>query len=476
VPGKLRSRLIWREAQPPAALKGMKSLHALAGVSGTTEKSGEQPDLNFPVAPRERTIAFLHVGSEIEHALMAQYLYAGYSLNEAQSDEKRRELVKKWKAVVLEIAREEMGHLATVQNMLTLIGGPLCFERDDYPIMDPDLWPFPFELEALTKNSVGKYVLAEMPSDEVLAKLGLTAEFDEIKQRLHAADIAPVHRVGMIYEEIIQLFTFGPMIQGPDVPGSPPQHPFVATVDIQADSLRFQVTPGAWGLGYQQILIKSASDRTSAIDALTKVSVQGEGALVMDDPNLEEEFKKSHCARFLGIYREFPEAEDWQPARNVATNPTTNPEVDDSARHIAGESASWAALANLRYRMLLLYLKHSFYIEGPSGAAPRSPRAALVSWTFGEMYNIRTLAEVLMNLPLNPGNPLLAGPPFDMPYTLALPTRNADRWRTHRDLLMASIELTGEMLSTSQLQESYLRGLRAADQTTLDQIQTLIGA
>jgi hypothetical protein len=196
----------------------------------------------------------------------------------------------------------------------------------------------------------------------------------------------------------------------------------------------------------------------------------------MSDPNLEEEFKKSHCARFLGIYREFPESGDWQPARNVATNPTTNPEVDDPTRHIAGESASWAALANLRYRMLLLYLKHSFYIEGPSGAAPRSPRAALVSWAFGEMYNIRTLAEVLMNFPLNPGSPLLAGPPFDMPYTLALPARNADRWRTHRDMLTAAMELTCEMLSTSQLQEPYLRGLRVADQTTLDQIHTLVGA
>jgi hypothetical protein len=92
------------------------------------------------------------------------------------------------------------------------------------------------------------------------------------------------------------------------------------------------------------------------------------------------------------------------------------------------------------------------------------------------MYNLRTLSEVLMNLPLNPRSSLMAGPPFDMPYTLALPARSADRWRSHRDLLMASIELTDEMLAAGKLQEQYLRGLRAADQTALEQVATMIGA
>jgi hypothetical protein len=476
VPGKLRSRLIWHDAQTSAAGKRSRSLRALAGASGQPETSGEQPDLNFPVAPRERTIAFLHIGSEIEHALMVQYLYAGYSLNENQVQEEQRALVKKWKGAVLEIAREEMGHLATVQNVLTLIGGPLCFERDDYPIVDPDLWPFPFELERLTKDSLGKYVLAEMPSEEVLHKLGLTMEFDEIKRRLHAASVSPIHRVGRIYEEIIRLFTQGPMIQGPIVPDVTDPHPFVATVDIQADSIGFQVTPGAWGLGYKGILVESASDRPSALNALSVVSVQGEGPLAIDDPHLREDFEKSHCARFLNIYREFPEEQDWQPSRSVATNPTTDPEVHDPNRHIEGAAAIWAALANLRYRMLLLYLKHFFYIEAPTGSSQRSPRAALVSWSFGEMYNLRTLSEILMNLPLNAQSSTMAGPPFEMPYTLALPARSTDRWRSHRDLLMASIELIDEMIAAGQIQEPYLRGLRAADQTALEQVETLIGA
>jgi hypothetical protein len=476
VPGKLRSRLIWRDARPEAPEKGASLLHSLAVISGRPETNEEKPDLNFPAAPRERAIAFLHIGSEIEHALMVQYLYAGFSLNEEQDDEKKCSLVKSWKAAVVEIAREEMGHLATVQNMLTVIGGPLCFERDDYPIIDADLWPFPFELEPLTKRSLGKYVLAEMPSEDVLNKLGLTAEIDEIKRRLQTAEVSPVHRVGRIYEEILRLFTEGPMIQGPIVPDVTDPHPFVATVDFQADSIRFQVTPGAWGLGYKNILIESAIDRKSALLALTQVSVQGEGPLDVNDQHLSEQFNKSHCARFLNIYRDFPEPQDWQPARPVATNPTTNPEVVDPARHIEGAAASWAALLNLRYRMLLLYLKHSFYIEAPAVGSQHSPRAALVSWAFGEMYNLRTLSEVLMNLPLNPHSSSMAGPPFDMPYTLSLPSRSADRWRSHRDLLLASTELVEEMLASGSVQEQYLSGLRASDQTALEQVVTLIGA
>jgi hypothetical protein len=129
----------------------------------------EGPDFDMPIAPRERAVALLHLGSEIEHALMVQYLYAAYSLNAAQPVAEHRRQVARWREVIAEIAREEMGHLASVQNLLTLIGGPLCFEREDYPIIDPDLWPFPFDLEPLSKDSLTSYVtLAGFLADDQL--------------------------------------------------------------------------------------------------------------------------------------------------------------------------------------------------------------------------------------------------------------------------------------------------------------------
>jgi hypothetical protein len=196
----------------------------------------------------------------------------------------------------------------------------------------------------------------------------------------------------------------------------------------------------------------------------------------VSDDELRQEVRGSHFKRFLKIYRDFPEDGDWTPARNIATNPSTNRLVKDDKRRILGEAEPWAALANLRYRMLLLYLKHSFYIETPTAHPNHSPRAALVSWAFGEMYNLRSLSAILMNLPLTPGSDVMAGPPFEMPYTLSLPTRSTNRWRAHRDLLTASIALIGEMLAHKGPHERYLRALRAADTTALDQIDVLIGA
>lgn len=207
--------------------------------------------------------------------------------------------------------------------------------------------------------------------------------------------------------------------------------------------------------------------------------MQGEGPIEPTDAKLRDEVTSSHFYRFLEIYRQFPEQSDWSPAHPVAANPTTNQYVDDPDRRIQGEAEKWAFLANLRYRMLLLYLEHSFYIETPTTHPTHSPQAALVSWTFGEMYNIRSLSEILMSLPLQPSSDKLAGPPFEMPYTLSLPSRDVNRWRTHRDLLLAAIELIDDMLvpgATHGTHGRYLTALRAADRTSLDQINVLIGA
>jgi hypothetical protein len=45
--------------------------------------------------------------------------------------------------------------------------------------------------------------------------------------------------------------------------------------------------------------------------------------------------------------------------------------------------------------------------------------------------------------PLNTG-PLNTGPPFELPYTLALPDDQRDRWRLHLALLDTSSELVAK--------------------------------
>jgi len=220
--------------------------------------------------------------------------------------------------------------------------------------------------------------------------------------------------VGAIYDKISSLFTLGPIIQGPDAPPFTDIHQSIATIDIQESKLKFQATPDSWALGNHRILVETAFDRDSAVKAVQLVSTQGEGS------EIESDLEKSHFGRFLKIYRQFPD--DRRVSRNIATNPTTNPLTPDPERQISGSARPWADLCNLRYRMLLMYLLHSFYVEARTDDTSRFPGSALISWAFGEMYNIRSLSEILMRTPLWAGSDLRAGPPFEMPYSLAPPS------------------------------------------------------
>jgi hypothetical protein len=415
--------------------------------------------VDFPFTARDEAIYLLHVGAEVEHSLMAQYLYAGYSLNPALATTSAQQKVIEWRNTILEIAREEMGHLALVENVITLIGGPLSFRRQDFP-GDDDLYPFQFELEPLSKRSLAKYVLAECPNDAALAAMGKKPQIDEIREYLGTNK---VNRVGLIYERVLKLFT--PPTDGTMVK---PGIGFIQTSEIQADSVQFQVDPGEWRMGYKELLIATAGDRNGAIDAIKKVAEQGEGSTLKDLPH-------SHFGKFLKIYEDFPV--DWTPTLDIAKNPTTDPHAPIDNRIVKELTALWAGLFNLRYRMLLGFLAHSFRVEAPLKASARSPRGLLVSWAFGEMYNVRSIAEILMRLPMGGENGKCAGPPFELPYTLDLAPRDRDRWRGHRDLML-STRVYIEKLKEEDRDErriKYLDALRTTDDLALGQVMTLIG-
>jgi hypothetical protein len=463
VPSRLTRHLVWTSPQLATTYSEAAHLELLAVAPAV-----EALHLDLALPPREKAIYLLHIGAQVEHALMAQYFYAASSLGGPHlKDPNQQRNAKQWRDVIVKIAREEMGHLATVENLLTLVGGPLMFEREDYPI-PKDLYPFDFELEPLTKKSLGKYVLAEMPAESVVASLGLTSEIDAIRSYVGGdaqKESLSVHRVGLIYEAIQSLF------QGATITQEPPEKPhvFVESQDISSDSKRFQARPEQWGLGYSEMLIETAVDRASAKSAIQAIATQGEGSTIADLPS-------SHFGRFLEIYRRFPDEGDWRPARQVARNPTTNREAPENRRITNSESLLWAKLFNIRYRMLLMFLKHSFCIEAPNGTSETTPRGLLISWSFGEMYNLRSISDILMSLPMRDSEKEpLAGPPFEMPYTLSLSTREPGRWRQHRDLISASQHYVNQLRKRKSGRESYLLGMEQANGEALTQISALLG-
>jgi len=411
-------------------------------------------------APRDYLSFLLHLDAEIEHALMDQYLYAAWSLGGPQVPPEHAARVRGWQEVILGIAKEEMGHLLTIQNVLQLIGAPLNLSRDDYPWDFPYV-PFTFTLEPLTLDSLAAYVFAESPTDWN----GTLA--DEIRQRVEKKTTRP-HRVGEIFDLMLKLIA---------------NETLVPDSVFRASTWGTQAKWDEWGRGYRDgargnfsgvnpkgtpnVLVMPVQSRSDAINALTAVAEQGEATSGAGPA--------SHFIRFLSVYQEMKAVagEGWSPARNLAINPIVGDPQDggpDSTPVVHREAQMWAELHNQRYRMLLTYLTHSFTLDdGLVSAGNRTPRGAIINATFGEMYNLRAIAGILVTLPVADGSDVMAGPPLQMPYTLDLPSGEEEKWQLHGDLIHASGHLIDGLIPmTTPDRGVYLRTIQTTDRTIWD--------
>jgi len=454
-----------------------RSLTPLAGgVRGLKAGAAAKPQLPPEQSWHDYAVFLLHVAAEIEHSLMVEYLYAAYSLGGADVDRKWHEPARQWREVILGIAKEEMGHLITVQNILRLIGGPLHLDREAYP--NPSgFYPFAFALEPLTKNSLAKYVVAESPEE-----WRSTAQGKEIVARATKADDShQIIPVGRLYEEMIRLFE---------------NRGALTDADFRTDVGPYEASWDEWGRGYgggergnlgggatpPDVLIIRTTDRATTLTALREIARQGEAPTMGRSGTAG-----SHFERFLKIYEAFPDRNP--PSRDIPTNPTTDVMDDDSgdsksksksmscACITSPRSQMWAHLFNLRYRKLLFTLKHAFHVAPGETVTSPTARGNLIAWTFGEMYNLRSIAAILVTLPLKKdGGAERAGPPFELPYSLTLPDWDSDKWRVHRDLIEASANIIHDLDIPREKHHDYLRALRDHDKLDDQVIQRLFDA
>jgi len=455
-----------------------------------------------PLAARDEAIFLLRTAAEVEHALLVQYLYAAYSLKrrgDGLTDE-QQSLVNGWRTTLIRIAKEEMGHLMTVQNLLLLIDGPLNFEREHFPFLS-DFYPFHFRLEPLTKESLAKYVLAEKPegplpdpaSPELLEELIDRAGADN--QQL------PVNRVGALYAALYCIFSTGD--EGPadrwfdckllkatdDGPGCVAPTPLpkhLADSDFISDSglPAQQGQEDTWGQGgegsFPHVLVPAATNRKEARDAIRAVAEQGEGAGAGKD---------SHFSRFLTVFQAFPETDarrgpvTWTATRTVPANPNTLrcPTADVARGTIVNAgSRAIAELFNLRYCMLLSCLSHFLQLNRDPASSKVQEKADFLSDTslHGLMRDLTRISDLLTGLAQwNEAEPARAAPPFELPYTTDLPAREIDRWRWHmnlRQLSLAAIEaLRKSQPPPSPQVEEVLIELKSADEDAIQQITEL---
>jgi hypothetical protein len=448
---------------------------------------------------RDYLILLLHIGAELEHGLMVQYLYAAYSLNDQTGSAEQRRQVGRWRNRVLTVAKEEMGHLLTVQNLLCLLGGPICFERSHFPADTPYL-PFPFRLEPVSAKLLAWYVYAEAPHDWQIhfqkhRRGEQTRITDTIRLVAEIVGDEPIaghaHTVGQLYDRIIEVLS------------DPSRIPDSA---LRPDTYAHQASWDEWGRGYgppparpgeteppqvpiaerSNVIVVPMATRTEAIAALKQIGKQGEAAHLKDAKDKEP----SHFERFLHLLNAFRKAEnECELVYRVPVNPTTIEDRDKPQGSTSIEqktSLLWATLFNLRYRALLAYLSHTFRLARL--VDPREPnvRGAVMHKIFGEMYNLKAIAGILVRRPLRDGVPAdqaCAAPPFELPYTMELPTDDPDCWQQHRDILMSSLEICDTLLTwkdphapaLTNEESNYLRTLRQLDQRSVAGIDVIKG-
>jgi hypothetical protein len=88
------------------------------------------------ISSRAELIDALRLAAELEHGLMAQYLFAAYSLKRYDYEglaPEQLERVRRWASLITLVARQEMEHLGLALNLLSAIGGTPSFSRPNMP-------------------------------------------------------------------------------------------------------------------------------------------------------------------------------------------------------------------------------------------------------------------------------------------------------------------------------------------------------
>jgi Ferritin-like len=108
----------------------------LSHVANTRGSGRATSERDFVIEHREALIYMICEAAELEHLLMCEYLFAAFGLKDGPDDTLAAEhldAVRRWRSVLLGVAREEMLHLALTANMLTALGASPHLSRPKVP-------------------------------------------------------------------------------------------------------------------------------------------------------------------------------------------------------------------------------------------------------------------------------------------------------------------------------------------------------
>ena len=336
---------------------------------------------------REELIHRLYEAAELEHNLMCTYLYAAFSLKDAQDGLSPAEAAAtaRWRRIILEVAIEEMGHLCAVWNITSALGGAPRFGRGNFPL-DPGYLPagVVVKLAPFNEAVLQHFIYLERPKDSPEPD---GAGFEPPVHYRRGAPAPRLTPMGVDYDTVGDFYlSLGESLKR-----------FVERVGEKTafcGDPALQLSPDEIDLGGARPVICSKT-ALAAFDAIVR---QGEGA--------QADSEGSHYQKFSSIRSEFRTLKEtnkgFQPAFPAAVNPVLRrPPRPEGRVWIENEDAAQCVdLANAAYGLMVRLIAYAYGVPRPSPA-----KAAAVDLGIGLMQAMTSLAERAARLPAGPSNP-----------------------------------------------------------------------
>jgi CDGSH-type Zn-finger protein/uncharacterized Fe-S cluster protein YjdI len=301
------------------------------------------------ISNREQLLYTLTEAAEIEHNLMCCYLYAAWSLKTEPDDDvdaETRAEIAKWSRAIIDIAIDEMTHLALVANLMNAVGGVAHFGRPNFPI-SPGMLPagLVVRLAPFNADTLQHFIFLERPegSDEPDAESFVCAQAYERGQ--HGLKLTPAAQdyltVGHLYRSV--------------------EAGLKALVEQHGETHVFLGDP-ALQVGPDTVRLDgliAITNLETACQALETIVEQGEGAQAHSDT--------CHYARFVAIREAMKARPDLKPAHAAATNPVMrHPPFPEGRVWVSREDARGVIdLGNAAYNHMLRCLMQGFASTDP---------------------------------------------------------------------------------------------------------------
>lgn len=256
---------------------------------------------------RAQLIYLLTEAAELEHGIMCCYLFAAFSIKKDTSEgitEEQLRIARRWRGGILQIAIQEMVHMALACNLLSAVGGSPHLRRPNLP-SSPRAYPpsFRLALAPFTRETLASFAFIESPESQDTSLPGETGAAPQAQSLGRFTDIFSSERkyqtVGHLYRGIEDGFIYLAQKYGEE-------QLFLGPPDAQIKPSYFNL-PG----------LIPVTDLASAVAGIQGIVEQGEGA--------RSESTDSHYGRFVSMLEEYDQLllddPEFEPGRPVLSNP-----------------------------------------------------------------------------------------------------------------------------------------------------------